>query len=257
MSYRTALTRVLSEAVAPGAEAVRTRGVFPRAAVSALGGAGLLGLTVAAELGGGGRELAEAADVVERTARACPATAAVLQAHYAAVAVLEAYADPWLRREIVAGRHLCSLALAEDEAGDPGVGTPLLSPRGTAERSGGVVALRARKHHVVAAGEADLYLWSSRPVSASTGLSLWAVAAHAPDLFVPARPSRSGPRGSATSTVLADPALVPAEALLGEDGGGLDVLLHTVLPWLLELRAAAGAQAAGDPAAGSDVSLAV
>jgi alkylation response protein AidB-like acyl-CoA dehydrogenase len=108
-----------------------------------------------------------------------------------------------------------------------------------ATRSGEVVALRARKQRVVAAGEADLYVWSSRPLTAPDGLTLWAVPAHAPDLFVPARPGAAGPRGSGTSTVFADPVLVPAEAMLGTDGGGLDIVLRTVLPWLLELRAAA------------------
>lgn len=112
-------------------------------------------------------------------------------------------------------------------------------PHSVATRSGEVVALRARKQRVVAAGEADLYVWSSRPLAAPDGLTLWAVPAHAPDLFVPARPGAAGPRGSATSTVFADPVRVPAEAMLGADGGGLDILLRTVLPWLLELRAAA------------------
>ncbi|RRR81403.1 acyl-CoA dehydrogenase, partial [Streptomyces sp. RP5T] len=36
------------------------------------------------------------------------------------------------------------------------------------------------------------------------------------------------------------PVLVPAEAMLGADGAGRDIVLSTVLPWLLELRAAAG-----------------
>lgn len=269
MSYRTTLTHVLADAVAPGAEVAGARGVFPRSAVTALGRAGLLGLTVGAELGGGGRGLTEVVDVVERTARVCPATAAVLTSHYAAVAVVESYGTPWLRGEIAAGRHLCSLALAEDDAaGDAASGAagdawgaapepdaPLLSPRCTAERSGGVVALRACKRDVVAAGEADSYLWSSQPVAAQGGLSLWVVPAHASDLFVPARPGGSGPRGSAASTVCADPVLVPAEAMLGEDGGGLDILLRTVLPWLLALRSAADEDRSG-PASGVGVSLA-
>ncbi|WP_020135610.1 acyl-CoA dehydrogenase family protein [Streptomyces sp. 351MFTsu5.1] len=241
MSYRTALSEVLTGVVGPVAEVTRSQGRFPRGAVTALGQAGLLGLTVSAELGGGGMELGDAADVVARTARVCPSTAAVLLSHYAAVAVLEVYGCPWVRREIAAGRHLASLALAESGAdgGGPGVEDPLLAPRSVATHSGGVVALRGRKRGVVAAGEADTYVWSSRPLAAPAGLTLWAVPAHAPDLFVPARPGVEGPRGTATSTVFADPVLVPAEAMLGADGGGLDVVLRTVLPWLLELRSAA------------------
>ncbi|MEU6373209.1 acyl-CoA dehydrogenase family protein [Streptomyces sp. NPDC046909] len=254
MSYRTALTEVLSRVVAPCAELTGAEGRFPRGAVTALGATGLLGLTVSTEFGGAGLGLPEAAEVVARTARVCPATAAVLQAHYTAVAVVESYGGPWVRGEIAAGRHLGSLALAETEGGIRE--QALLAPACSAVRSGGVVALRARKRQVVAAGEADSYVWSSRPLGVRDGLNLWVVPAHAPDLFVPARPDApdaGGPPGSATSTVLADPVLVPAEAMLGADGGGLDILRRTVLPWLRELRAAAGAEGAEGFRASADL----
>ncbi|MFI1358529.1 acyl-CoA dehydrogenase family protein [Streptomyces sp. NPDC020898] len=239
MSYRTALAEVLTRAVAPCAELTGREGRFPRGAVTAFGATGLLGLTVSTEFGGAGLGLPEAAEVVARTARVCPATAAVLRSHYTAVAVIESYGSPWVRGEIAAGRHLSSLALMEDDHAGREMEAHLLMPRCTAVRSGGVVALRARKRRVVAAGEADSYVWSSRPLGAPDGLSLWGVPAHAPDLFVPARPDAVGPPGSATSTVVADPVLVPADVRLGADGGGLDIVLRTVLPWLLELQAAA------------------
>ncbi|WP_369037718.1 acyl-CoA dehydrogenase family protein [Streptomyces adonidis] len=242
MSYRTALAEVLRRAVAPCAELTGMEGRFPRGAVTAFGASGLLGLTVSAEFGGAGLGLLEAAEVVALTARVCPATAAVLRSHYTAVAVIESYGSPWVRGEIAAGRHLSSLALVEDVTGcGQETEAQLLMPHATAVRSGGVVALRGRKHGVVAAGEADSYVWSSRPLGTPDGLSLWGVPAHAPDLFVPARPGATGPPGSSTSTVFADPVLVPAEARLGADGGGLDIVLGTVLPWLRELGAAAAA----------------
>ncbi|MCX5280101.1 acyl-CoA dehydrogenase family protein [Streptomyces sp. NBC_00198] len=266
MSYRSSLSKVLADVVAPAAEVTGEQGRFPRAAVTALGRAGLLGLTARAADGGGGRGCAEAAEVVARTARVCPATAAVLTSHFAAVAALGVYGNPWLRGEIAAGRHLATLALGdigpEGFLAEEGTGRRHLWPGGggsTAVRSGGVVALRARRRAVVAAGEADSYLWSSeawetaRPTVPQAlpgrprrtdrgGVTLWVVPAHAPDLFVPARPDGAGPGGSGTSTVCADPVLVPADAMLGPDGGGGGIVLGVVRPWLLELTAAMTAE---------------
>lgn len=265
MSYRTSLSAVLAEVVAPEAELAAGQGRFPREAVSAFGRAGLLGLTVAQEYGGAGLGLSEVLDVVGRTARVCPATAAVLASHFAAVAAIESCGGSWVRGEIAAGRHLVSLALDEDPyeatcdttCGLPyertyvrpyetAIGTTYARPRSTAVRFADVVALRGRKRQVVAAGEADSYLWSSRPLDGRDGMTLWVVPAQASDLFVPDRPGGGGPPGSGTSSLHADPVLVPADVLLGRDGGGADVLRRSTSPWLLELGSAAAGLKSAD-----------
>ncbi|MEV6738894.1 acyl-CoA dehydrogenase family protein [Streptomyces sp. NPDC051104] len=244
MSYRSALSYVLSSTIEPCAEQTSARERFPRASVVALGEARLLGLTASAHLGGGGLGLVEAAEVVTEVSRACPATGAVLRSHYAAVAFIEAYGTPWMRRKVAGGHHLSTLALADVGDGG-GPGDAAVPTSSTATRTGDVVALRARKRDVVAAGEADSYIWSSRPVDGSSRPALWLVPADAPGLFVPARPNGAGPRGSGTSTVCADPVLVPASARLGREGGRRDDVLSTVLKWLATLPDAGSA--AGEP----------
>ncbi|MFJ5262627.1 acyl-CoA dehydrogenase family protein [Streptomyces sp. NPDC088387] len=236
MSYRSVLAHILSSTIEPSAEQTSARERFPRASVVALGEAGLLGLTVSAHLGGGGRGLPEAAEVVTEVARICPATGAVLRSHYAAVALIEAYGGPWVRRRVADGGHLSTLALTDAGAdGEPGSDGP--HPASFASGTGDVAALHARKHNVVGAGEADSYVWSAPPVDGGDRPDLWLVPADAPGLFVPARPNGTGPRGSGASTVCADPVLVPASARLGRDGDRRDVL-GTVLAWLAELPAA-------------------
>jgi alkylation response protein AidB-like acyl-CoA dehydrogenase len=249
MSYRSALSYVLSSTIEPSAGTTSARERFPRAALAALGETGLLGLTASAHLGGGGLGLDEATEVVTQVSRTCPATATVLRSHYAAVALIEAYGTPWVRRKVAAGHHLSTLALTD--IGDSGRQNGGTSPtNSTATRTGDVVALRARKRDVVGAGEADSYIWSSRSADGGDRPTLWLVPADAPGLFVPARPNGAGPRGSGTSTVCADPVLVPASARLGREGALRDSApsavdaLSTVLAWLAALPVADSTAAA-------------
>ncbi|HZD73767.1 MAG TPA: acyl-CoA dehydrogenase family protein [Actinomycetota bacterium] len=230
----TAVTAVIDRVIAPSAAEVDRTGSFPRRGVEALGGAGLLGLVSATEVGGGGAGLAAAAAVIERLARACGSTAMVTLMHYAAMAIIEAHGPERVRSEIAAGRHLTTLAFSES-----GSRSHFWAPLSTATADGaGPVRLEARKSWVTSAGEADSYVWSSRPLAATGPMTLWLVPADAPGLSVHGSFDGLGLRGNASSPVTAEHVAVPFEAMLGADGAGLDVALQTALPVFLVLNAA-------------------
>ncbi|MET0519094.1 MAG: acyl-CoA dehydrogenase family protein [Burkholderiaceae bacterium] len=228
-----ALERIGTDIVEPQALETDRQGRFPRAAIRALGESGLLGLVSAATVGGQGAGLAQARRVVERLARDCPSTAMVVCMHYCAVAVLEQFGPEPLRREIAAGLHLSTLAFSEAESR-----SHFWSPVSTARVDAGTVRLDARKSWVTSAGEADSYVWSSKPLGAAGASSLWWVDAKAGGLQVAGAFDGLGLRGNASSPVTALGVEVQAADLLGEDGKGFDTMMGVVLPWFASLSAA-------------------
>jgi alkylation response protein AidB-like acyl-CoA dehydrogenase len=233
MEHSDALARIISDVVAPNARAVDHDGIYPRTAITELGKAGILGLASSSEMGGGGQGLAAAADVVEQLARACGSTAMVVLMHYAATAIIEQEGSDDVRRAIAEGRHLTSLAFSE-----AGSRSHFWAPGGTATLVDGGVRLDAKKSWVTSAGQADSYVWSSRPVAADGPMTLWLVPADADGLSVTGGFDGLGLRGNASCPVTAESVVVPETARLGADGAGLDLALAAVLPWFLVMSGA-------------------
>src|SRR6476469_8958074 len=112
-TYLDKLNEVVNEVIAPAAAEIDAAGTFPRAGMTALGEAGLLGLISAPEVGGLGQGHRAAALAVAKVAEACGSTAMVLCMHYAGTAVIEAHGPREVREAIAAGRHLTTLAFSE------------------------------------------------------------------------------------------------------------------------------------------------
>lgn len=232
-SYQDALQRVIDEVVAPNALAVDATGTFPSQAVVALGEAGILGLTVSDNMGGGGQGLRPAADVVQRLAGVCGSTAMVVLMHYSATAVIEQHGSEVVRKAIGAGQHLTTLAFSE-----AGSRSHFWAPQGTASEADGSVRLDARKSWVTSAHEADSYVWSSRPIACDGPMTLWLVPSKTGGL-TPAGPFDGlGLRGNGSTPVDGTGVIVGRRAMLGGDGAGLDIALAEVLPWFLVLSGA-------------------
>jgi isovaleryl-CoA dehydrogenase len=243
-SYLDALKRVIDEVVAPGAASVDADGAFPRAQLDALGAAGILALTVPAACGGGGAGLREAAVVTRELGSVCGSTAMVVAMHYSAVAGLVAAGDKDTLVAIAAGTHLSTLAFSE-----VGSRSHFWAPMSTAVLApdGATVRLDAFKSWVTSAGQADSYVWSSRPLASGPGedagdavggtasgpMTLWLVPAGAAGLSAVGPFDGLGLRGNSSAPLTADGLEVPLSAMLGADGGGLDMALAAILPYFL------------------------
>lgn len=219
------LEELITTVVEPAATDVDANATFPRLAVDALGEAGLLGLLSSADVGGRGGTLDDAAHVVRRLAATCGSTAMVVCMHYCATAVIEQFGSDETRRAIASGSHLSTLAFSE-----AGSRSHFWAPIGIATVEGDRVVLNASKSWVTSAGEADSYVWTSQPATATSGATLWCVPSDATGLKVAAPFDGLGLRGNASSPVDALDVNLPVSCRLGEDGAGLDIALGVVLP---------------------------
>lgn len=221
-----AVDEIVGRVIAPSAEEVDRKGTFPRAALEAFGQAGLLGLISSRDVSGLGESHRAATLVVERVASACASTAMVLCMHYAGAAVIEAHGPLPVREAIARGEHVTTLAFSEK-----GSRSHFWAPVSTATLTEGGVRLDAQKSWVTSAGQADSYVWSSRPMAGESQSTVWLVPADAPGLSIPAPFDGMGLRGNHSSPVTAEGVVVPVENMLGADGDGFNVMMGVVLPY--------------------------
>lgn len=217
---------IIEHVIEPDAVAIDRDAKFPREALEAMGSAGLLGLVSAEDAGGRGGGISQAAEVIREIARHCASTAMVVTMHYSAALVIEGHGSHALRERVARGEALTTLAFSE-----VGSRSHFWAPVSAAERTGDDrIRLDARKSWVTSAGEADIYVWSSRPLQAEGASTMWAVAASASGLASPSPFDGLGLRGNASSPVTAEGVMVDETDMLGADGAGFDIMMATVLP---------------------------
>jgi alkylation response protein AidB-like acyl-CoA dehydrogenase len=228
-----ALDHVVESVIAPAAREIDETAAFPRQSIEALADAGLLGLVSAREVGGMGEGIGAGTAAVQRIAGGCASSAMVVCMHYAATAVLESHGPRDVRESIAQGSHLTTLAFSE-----AGSRSHFWAPIGTATAIDGRVQLNARKSWITSAGQADSYVWSSRPLDADAGSTLWLVPAGADGLTITMPFDGLGMRGNWSAPIAGVDVAVSPDAMVGPDGGGFDVMMGIVLPWFQVMNAA-------------------
>ena len=227
------IEQIIAEIITPAATEIDRTGDYPRAALTAMGRAGLLGLISSKEVGGLGEGHRAAAQVVERIARECASTAMVACMHYSGTAVIEAHGARDVREAIARGEHITTLAFSE-----VGSRSHFWAPLSTATKDIHGVQLDAKKSWVTSAGQADSYVWSSKPLAAEGASSIWLVHAKTGGLQINEPFDGMGMRGNYSSPVTADGVLVSESTVLGEDGKGFDIMMGVVLPYFQVMNSA-------------------
>jgi alkylation response protein AidB-like acyl-CoA dehydrogenase len=232
MDYMQKLNSVIGDFVAPNAAATDLNATFPRSTIAALGKAGLMGLISSKDVGGLGLGIGDAAQVVEALAKVCPSTAMIMTMHYCGTQVIEKSDSLELRKQIASGNHLTTLAWSE-----VGSRSHFWAPVGTARKEGNDFLVDSKKTMVTSAGEADSYVWTTKPVEGAGAATMWLVENTNVGLKTTKAFNGLGLRGNSSAPMGSENMKLAKDAMLGADGTGFDVMIGVVLPLFSTLSA--------------------
>jgi isovaleryl-CoA dehydrogenase len=224
---REAVREFALRRIAPRAEEIDRSNQFPRDLWPELGDMGLLGITVDEEFGGLGYGYLEHVVAMEEISRASAAVGLSYGAHSnLCVNQIRRWGTDAQKRKylpaLVSGKHLGALAMSE-----AGSGSDVISMRTRAEARGDGFVLNGTKMWITNGVEAEtLVVYASlEPGSGPASLTAFIVEKGMPGFSTAQKLDKLGMRGSDTCELIFDDCVIPAANVLGEVGGGAQVLM--------------------------------
>jgi butyryl-CoA dehydrogenase len=204
--------------VAPRAVEIDESGVFPADLIREAAALGLMGITVALEHGGAGRDYVSTAAALEELAAACATVAVIISVHNSLVVEpLQEFGSPeqqsrWLAR-LARGEAIGGFALSEAQSGSDAA-----NQKTVAVADGSGYRIRGEKVWVTnaAAAEVAIVFAATRPGERGNGITAFLVPLDAPGLTRVASPDTLGVRGLGCMDLTLDDVRVEADAVLGK-----------------------------------------
>ena len=220
--------------VKPLAQEVDETEKFPTGTVEKMAKYGFLGIPVPKELGGQGCDILTYAMCVEELSKVCGTTGVIVSAHTSlCVDPILTFGTPEQKEKYVpnlaSGKKLGAFGLTE-----PMAGTDAQGQQTKAVLDGDEWVLNGSKCFITNGKEADVYI-----VIAVTGkvekrgrtmkeISAFIVEKGTPGFTFGVKEKKMGIRGSSTYEIIFTDCRIPKENLLGKQGKGFNIAMHTL-----------------------------
>ena len=224
--FRASVRTFVDRQVRPVVEEAEEKGRPPAALLKEMGSAGLLGLAVPEEYGGGGGDSLAIVVLSEELARASGgiAVTALVTGYMSTPHIAKFGTEAQCARylpALVAGEKIASIAVTE-----PGAGSNVGGITTRATPADGGYRLDGTKMFITNAGIADVVIVAARTSpDGHRGVTTFIVEADNPGLSVGQPLRKMGWHGSDTREVVLSDCFVPADAVLGEVGRGFHQIM--------------------------------
>ncbi len=232
---RTLFREFAEKEVKPLAQEVDETEQFPRGTVEKMAKIGFLGIPVPKEYGGQGCDPLTYAMCVEELSKVCGTTGVIVSAHTSLCCdPIQTYGTEEQKQKylvpLAKGEKLGAFGLTE-----PGAGTDAQGQQTKAVLDGDEYVLNGSKIFITNGKEADVYI-----IFAITGvdvdakgrskkrISAFIVEKGTPGFSFGTKEKKMGIRGSATYELIFTDCRIPKENLLGQEGKGFGIAMHTL-----------------------------